>query len=394
MLWEITNQLEFAVQGSYTYSLLIPYLFDLDYLELRGNFPALIGERTLLSFTLGRYYFTDFSGYIFSHTIDGFTVEMSLPDVTVSTSVGYTGLLLKPTSSIIISKADLNDQLDTTKYLAPPRLIGELKVEMHELLLREDIFLSFLLQQDLRMQNGLVSEGEIEEYSEIGGRVHSQYYGLGVSTPIYGPVFAEAQFFLETGSTLSYLPDSDSATQHSYQAALILGWLARGNIDVFLDEFLYSVIEIDFLYTSGDRDYSVFLEGNSAENAHTLVPVSNQSFAFLFSPLLGNIFSFTGSYSVKPFSWLRKSVLQNVQSIIKTVLFFRSVPGPISLPVLKSDSQELYLGTELDWSVNFRPFSDLGLALYFGIFVPHDAVFLPEESQVRTGAGLLLTFSF
>ena len=55
-----------------------------------------------------------------------------------------------------------------------------------------------------------------------------------------------------------------------------------------------------------------------------------------------------------------------------------------------SDSK--YLGTEIDGTVNFRPFSDLGASLALGVFLPMGGA-LTEQDVLFKGQ-LEISFSF
>ena len=79
-LWFNTEQgkhLSFSMQGSYTYAIGHPYFFDLDHFYLDGEFPEAIGSSSLLNLSLGRFVFSDFSGNILDHNVDGLKLELN-----------------------------------------------------------------------------------------------------------------------------------------------------------------------------------------------------------------------------------------------------------------------------------------------------------------------------
>ncbi len=111
---EIGDYLKFALQGSYLFDLERPVFFDLDYLHLYG-----VGQ---VSFNAGRFPVSDFTGLVLSHTLDGGRIKVALPFLTATVSVGYSGLVQKPVSTIIMSRSDVQDQSIDSKIFGSPRL--------------------------------------------------------------------------------------------------------------------------------------------------------------------------------------------------------------------------------------------------------------------------------
>ncbi len=397
LLQEFGELMRLAAQGSYTFSLEIPYLFDLDYLEVSGEAPRLLGEASLVTWSIGRFALSDFTGKVLSHTIDGGFVEMRFPFVSFSAGVGYTGLLLKPVSSVILSLNDVLDKSNVAVYFASPRIVGYAELTFPELLFRQSLSISIALQQELRAAETLVGEGDVEESTEKGGPVHTQYYSLGLSGPIYGPSYYEAFFVLQTGTTLSYMSDAASSTGFSYQKTPMLAFLGGGSAQLYLERLLYSVLDLRFVCASGDADYVGFLEGNSQAEATMFTPVTNAPMALVFSPLAGNISAVELSYSLKPLSWTQVAALGNIQSLVRAVVFLRTIAGVISVPGVSTDSVARYLGTELDVVLNARPFSDLGVAVTGGLFLPNNAAggaLAPDVWPVTASVRFDLFFSF
>ncbi len=385
-----SEQLSLSLQGSYTYSIDRPYFFDLDFLKLEGR------GISFFNFTLGRFRASDFTGYILDHNLDGLQLGLNLPFANVSVTFGYTGLLFKQSSTVLISQADSGDAANADAILSPPRLAGMVDIFFPEPFLRQDINLTYLFQVDLRPEDNLTRAGETAASSK-GGRLNTHYFGLGLSGPIVLPLYYDTFFYLGTGTTLSYLPDAASGTGSSYQYATILSYLFGGGLRLYLEEALFSRIELKSIFSSGDADYnSSFLEGNTSGLANMFIPVSRPDLSVVFTPQLGNIFLVELSYSLKPLSRTGYSALENMQTMLKAVTFFRPTTGPISEPEIDSTSKALYLGTEIDGIVNFRPFSDLGIALSVGVFIPNTlpgGAFLPSKAVEILGK-LEFSFSF
>ena len=378
-LWKDT---ELFAQGSYTYTTENPYFFDIDSLRIENR------TSSFLQYTLGRFTLSDFSGYIFSHKLDGGFVSLNFPWGVVKAEAGYTGLLFHRSSSI---KMSLADQADTDGLfdLASPRLVGGGGVLLPDLYLLQDVNIEGWVQFDLRPENELTKENDptplIINSSIRGGKLDSQYFGVKVSGSVIPSLYQNSFVYLGTGRTLSYI-----GGKYTYKP--ILSFLGSVGLRYYMESFLHSRIGFQFLYSSGDSDYSSsFLEGNTEGNGTNFIPISRKSLALVFSPQLGNIFFTSLSYSVKP------DVLKNFQFELKDVNYFRSTAGQISESGIDPSSSSLYLGTEVDGTVNYRPFSDLGLSLSSGVFIPNNGsggAFLASQRKVEVLARLGLSFSF
>lgn len=385
-LWltaDLNDTIKLMSQGSYTYSTVTPYLFELDFLNIRSETDS------LFSYTVGRLWTADFSGYIFSHTLDGATVELNFPTAALSMTAGYSGLLFKDSSSVLISKADQSDQMNSEVIFAAPRIIGGLDLLLPELFMEQDLNLSFWMQMDMRSESELLSEGP-QLPSVKGGKLHTQYTGLGIKGTLAPSLYYDTNFFLGTGKTISYIDGG-----YSYEN--ILSFMGTFGLRYYLQDKFYSKAGFKFLYSSGDSDYSEFTEGNTESGSSNFIPISRPNFGLVFSPQLGNVFLAQLNYSIKPFGSSGNRKLQNIQTELKVSGFFRSTTGEISEPGIDPLSDSLYLGTEIDAVINFRPFSDLGIALSGGIFLPDTSssgAFLSSERNVELSGKAEFSFSF
>jgi hypothetical protein len=289
-----------------------------------------------------------------------------------------------------MSKGDVADLGDEDKILAAPRLAGGIDLLFPELFLRQDLNLSFWFQADLRPESEVVPEGT-QLPSIDGGKLYTQYTGLGLSGPLASSLFYDGFAYLGTGKTLFYF---DGA----YEYANILSFLGSLGIRYYSEEWNFTKIALRFIYSSGDSDYqNDFIEGNTDAAANLFIPVSRQNLAIVFSPQLGNIFLTELSFSIKPFSRTGNRTLEKLQTELKVIGFFRSSTGLISEAGIDPASESLYLGTEIDCAINFRPFSDLGLSLSGGVFIPNTGAggaFLETEREVEVvgKAGFSLSF--
>lgn len=371
-LWEDTN---LFVQGSYTYTTEEPYFFDIDYLRIENK------SVSPLNYTLGRFHTSDFSRYIFSHKLDGVSVSYNLPSAVFSAKAGYTGLLFDTGSNINMTIAD---QTGTSysgieQTFAAPRIVGGLQAFFPELFLNQDLKAEVWAQMDMRADSDLTT----------GGKLDTQYFGLALSGPVspLPSLYYDSFAYLGTGQ-------SHSGTAESYS---VLSFFGSAGLRYYMEDFLFSRISFRFLYSSGDSDYTAsFTEGNTEGDSGNFIPISEKSTGLVFSPDLGNIFFTQFSYSLKPFSGFESRALKNIQFVLTDINFFRSTTGLISESGINTDSTSLYLGTEIDGTVNFRPYSDLGVSLSGGVFIPAngtDDAFL-DSREIEFLGRLGLSFSF
>ena len=129
------------------------------------------------------------------------------------------------------------------------------------------------------------------------------------------------------------------------------------------------------------------------------VGLTPPSFGTVFSPRLGNLMVTDFSYSIKPFTRDGRNAIQEFQAELAALGFFRPTTGVISQGnAASTSSDELYLGTEVDLRLNFRPFSDLGFSLSNGVFLPNndgsDSALIEDAVGAEYQASLEATFSF
>jgi hypothetical protein len=350
----------FAYQISYSFDLDRYALFELDLLKFKGEYLFVRNTPLLISFSAGRFLFSEFSGNVLSNNADGLKLEFGLPFAAFSVSAGYLGLLQTPSSTVIMSISDLADRnIDPVPILGPlasPRLIEMVTINFPELFLHQTIDVALLFQQDLRNDTKL---------EEGNGRVDTQYFGAGISGPLVSPLFWDAFFYFNSGQT-----DNGAVT----------GILFGGGLDLYLKKLLSSKVSIDFIYAGGDADHSSFYEGNGDGLSTAFIPISAKPLGIVFSPKLTNVFYGAASYSIMPLSFSKNPAAKNFSIQIAGLPFFRSTSGPISEQGVNSGSDNLYLGTEMNFSINARPLSDLGFGYTMGFFFPGTAM---AESTVK-----------
>ena len=373
------NKIVFYIGGSYTFTLERPYLFNLDDFRLQGTFPREGLSPSEFSFQFGRYRTYDFTETVLDHTLDGFTLGFTFPWVTLDVAAGFTGLVLKPVSTVTMTKIDYAEQDIAGVIAGPKRLMGKVEARFPNLFGRQQLNFSFIFQEDLRFlfentetpaARQLVQEGETTFSANRGGLLDSQYMLLGMSGPIITNLYYNVYGGITTGRTLSYISGV-------YDYATILGFLAAAEIRYYNEEFLYTRASLEFVFSSGDGDSQSYVEGNTAGLATTFMPITPSATGLAFSPDLGNLFYPKLTFSMKPLSSLGNTALRTFQTKLDVYAFFRPTGTPISESGLDPSSTALYLGTEIDAILRMRLFSDLGVELSFGFFLPSPAAFVP-----------------
>jgi hypothetical protein len=377
--------LTLAVQGSFTYTYdslsNSPHsvLLDVDSLKIAGDFPLQGTRPSLFTFTVGRFPLADFSRQVLDTTIDGMELRWRGARLNATLAAAFTGLELEPASSVNMTWADIN----STSAFAPPRVVEMLELHFPELFLRQDLLVAVLAQQDLRSQDqpGIQPEGPAPEVVGRGGLLSTEYLGLSLRGPLSGSLYYDVFAYLGTGRTLSYI---EATSTYSYE--WLVSALTGGGLRYFREQWLNSRVELRFLLATGDTDYTVqFTEGNRDGLAATFVPITPAELALVFSPKAGNLALLSLSYSIKP--------IEILQTGLTAAVFVRPTLGLISDSQVDKTSDSRYLGSEIDATAKLRPWSDLGMALSLGIFLPGGA-FPAGERDSRFRGRLEISLSF
>jgi hypothetical protein len=381
---KLGDTIEVYVRGSYTYTIDTPVLFDLDAAWLKGEWDKATGP-TLLELTLGRFKARDFTHLVLDHTVDGIEAVFTYPRAVFRATAGYTGLVQKPRSDIVISRTDATEIDDKTVLFAPPRLLGVFDVDLLNVLGDQTLKLAMLLQEDLRPDSDLMGEGDAVVPSK-GGRLSTQYLGASIGGPMGGGFYYDLFAYGSTGQTLS---DIDGVYRNKPIAAVLAG----GGVRLYAGP-KSSVISLRGLYASGDKDAVNVTESNTDGFATTFTPISLSDTSFVFSPQLSNIIVAQASYSLVPFESLGIPTLADLQAVLSALAFARPTTGPVSSGGIDPASDAAYLGAEIDLTVNYRPFSDLGIALKGGVFFPNESAFVADRTDPAYLVGLVMSLSF
>jgi len=387
---DFTDALAFNMQASYIFTLQDMLMYEVDAFALQGEFPILGETPFMLKLNLGRFPLADFSGFVLDHLVDGLEFVYSNSFMDVRIAGGYTGFLFKKTSVVIMTKADSNDIADDDNFFAAPRVIGIAELNFPELFLRQNLTLSALVQFDMRPEDDLIQAGETTEDPTRGGHLHSQYFGLGIGGTILPSFYYNLFGYVQIGETLSW-------TGAEYEYAPILAFASGGRLSWFLRDSVASMFGFEVLFASGDNDTDMFLEGSSEGESNIFIPVTKTELGIAFTPQLPNIFLVSIEYSMKPMDSMKDSMWSNLQTALKCTAFFRASTGHISDYVIDMGSDSLILGGEVDLVTRFRPFSDLGLVLNVGLFIPATSDSfgaMPAGSNLNFVSSFEFSFSF
>jgi hypothetical protein len=339
------GSLDLTIQGSYRYTAARPYIFDLDLLRFKGLFSAVLGEGTAIELTAGRFEFSDTTRLILDQTLDGIQVNFQFTNFQIRLAGAYSGFIINPSSNVRISADDAFETNSNSVFFGPQRVIAQA-------FLGSDGFgLEGLAQFDLRGSGA----------TEI---INTQYLGI-VGVPRVAP-----GLYLDYNLTASYGQDTFGA-----KTTNILSALAGFGFRLYGEQLASSRAHLKVTYATGFTPLVLLLNNLSLDNFR---PISQPTIGLAFSPPLANLLYVDFGYSFHPFAGNTSATLSNIEPSVGARAFFRD-PVPLllagtaaSLPVsdLNPGSNALYLGTEIDAGVAARLFSDLGVSVTGGVFVP------------------------
>lgn len=324
-------------------------LKSLEILKIRGDIPSAGDGLKMLSYQAGRYRVSDASGYILNGTLDGLDVNLRYAGSSFKVGLWYNGFIDKKLSTILLTRADTNSYLDPVKVFAAPRLVQYLELKFHDLGGQSLVF--FVCgQQDI------YSSSRLETLD--GGHYYSAYLGADING-----VVAPNLYYGLTGIFNGGLYRFPASESNVFQVAQLLA--AHGTYAFGGD--LLPVLRGRIVYTSGDDwdrsdwEGSTFTAGTAVTTM--FVPISANTFGFIYRPKLGNLGFLELQYSIKP--------SRKFQILLTNRTFLRSLEGPLSLDTA-SDVTGRYLGDEVSLGFNFKPFSDVGFSTVCGLYYPNE----------------------
>lgn len=352
-------------QGSYLYTDERSFLIDLDLLRLNGQFPGLIGGSSVVETSLGRFPFSDPTGYILSHTADGASLRLLFPRTRLQFDGAYTGLLLNPSSAIRISDRDFSEEFEEEdSFFGPQRLFTQGKITFADLGRLQELTFYGLAQFDLREDDGS---------SEL---INSQYWGTLLSHRFGKNLYHDS--FLTIGtSQLSGTAESDALS-------LLTGFTSR----YLREEWLDSRFALRGIVATPNIPVEDLEDINVSFNIAQPRPLNSPALGKVVDPNLDGLLFAGFDYSLRPFLNGRSELMSRFQPSVGARAYFRPVLS-IGSQTFKwtgawaqtnPDSDSWFLGTEYDAGFVWRIFSDLSAGMSGALFMP-GAAWSEEEEQ-------------
>ena len=332
------------------------FLADLDVLAVTLVYPKPGVDLKSLKWTLGRYAFSDTTGLILNHPLDGSAIDFNFGSFDLKLSGGYTGFVTRATSEVVLSLADQQ----STALFATPRVVGALETSW-TLFDSHTLTLGALAQEDLTSPDKLVEEWSPGPDPVKGGRVDTQYLTLKFDGPVIERLFYNASFTFESGNTLSLIPDSNVSGTYEYKP--ITAFLTSAGVTYFVPTFFSSSWEARILFASGDPDSRSAVEGNTEGNSTLFVPMTSTTLGVVFNPTLSNLGFYELGGSLKPLPSIPFVV------VAKVLGFQRLVAGAINAPGVVGGGPP-WMGEEVDVSGSWQVYSDLQVSTSLGTFFP------------------------
>ena len=354
-------------------------LFDGAAEEVGGPLPIYIVNPAELLFTLqapessfkaGRFGFSEPTGRIFTQVSDGAAVDFSVSGLKINIFGCYTGLQWKNKSSVVMSNLDKYLSAQADNVFASPRAILSLSLS-GDYAGSQNFYLSVLSQADLNSpsdETQLIKTGDPRETEGIGGYVHSSYYSAGLGGTLFSNFNYSFFGTLETGSSL-YCP-RDGSTGDTYIPGDILAFCTGGTLRLFIPQFSGSLLQVEGVYSSGDKDKNIDLEGNLDGNDTAYLPVTIVSTGKVLPLQLGNTWYVDLSLISFPFINSVHYDLSGSMLMLQGRAHFRSTVGPLSVYGISTESLSPYLGTEFSFTGTMNFLSDLSLAASFNALFP------------------------
>ncbi len=344
---ESGNETTFTAQGSYEYTDERAYLFNIDMLSIRGTFPGAVGSDSVFEAEGGRIYFSDPTEIVLSHTADGISFKFLYPGIRYFVEAGYTGLLLNPSSDIRMTSLDMSEEsLETDDtFFGPAKAFLQSTITVPELWWLDSMSFFGLAVFDLRDE----SEGPV---------MHTQYLGFN-SSRSYGKNMYQNLFFILQHASLK-VPDIDDRNAIGLIFGLKLNYLKES---FFGSNWQFKLI-------GAPPDVSIDDLIDVPFGVLGFVPMSKPDLANSVSPTLSGLGLLELKYSFRPFINSSSETASAIQPYTAARGFFRTYSVSVDWIDTDTESDGLYIGTEIEAGLVWRIFSDLGLELNGAYFLP------------------------
>ena len=340
---------------------------DFDVLAFTFAYQQPAADLKSLKFSVGRVALSEPTGLILNHPGDGFKVALDYDGLNLEVAAGYTGFVNRINSGISLT---VEDQNRAEEWFASPRMIGSIQADT-TLFGGHKFTFSALAQKDLNPPSDLISEYTNVASTTKGGTLDTQYLTLKAEGPIVDKLFYEAFGTLGTGSTLSWVTDTTSTTNFSYQYKPIVAFLLGGSVTYFKPEWLDASFTARLLAASGDGTATSAIEGNVHNLSTLFIPITTTTLGIVFNPGLSNLIYYELGGTVKPIPD------QPLVAGAKLLGFQRAVAGVVNDPGVLSYGP-VWLGQELDLTASWPVYSDLNVSAGFGGFLPSSGTYAPS----------------
>ncbi len=338
----------FFTKGSYLYTDERSYFFDLDQLKLNALLPGALGQSSELHISLGRFQFSEPTGYVLSHTADGASARLRFPRVVLQADAAYTGLLLNPASDIRISDEDFSEQFDEDENrFGPQRFLTQGQFALSGTGALRKWVLYALAQFDMREQ-----EAGVET-------IDSQYWGTLFSFKFGRYFYHDA--FLTAGTA------QVSSAEDTKKMSLLTGFSSY----YLREDWLASRIKLYGVAATPDAPVEDIDIGIDLPFGISQVrPLNSPSLGMVVDPTLDSLLGFGGDYSFRPFMHSNTEIIDRFQPSFGGRAYFRIYKWNADWMELNEDSDAWFLGTEYNAGFIWRLFSDLSAAVNGAVFFP------------------------
>ena len=331
--------------------------------------------------TIGRKYFILGSGLVLNGRGDGGEVDIYSPVVNVKALVSYTGWLVKDDNPYGMSDRDLTD--------GARRLFAGGEV-FHDFYNQTLYFLA-LGQIDYGMEDRIY-------------RTHynSQYYGAGLKGVLFGGLVYNGEFVAERGKSYInrsvYLSNPAAPTQNGYvyisKGEKIKGYGGALNLSYYFDAALNPVILFQYSAGTGDKHRNNYKQpgGNGQGSDFGFIPFGTFVGGYALRPLIGNLHTLRGGFSISPFSWSDARWLRSMSLMTKYSFYLKNKAAAGINGGNDALKKNRFVGQGVDVSLRWLIFSDLSTFVNYAIFVPGSAYPASESNRHFTMVGFNISF--
>ena len=334
---------EFKGSFSSTGVTVTPWRIDAGRNEYSGSAPGALGSSSILRWSIGRTSISDFSGWVLSGLYDGAHLELSVGNLTMTTSVAYTGLLNKDDALLAMDSRDRLIAGDSTQYFAPQRLLAGLGLRSVELLPGHDFGVETWGQYDLGQ--GLAGTQTLWFEPFVEGRIGRVLSWRG---------WAAGEMFYDGNPTYS----------------LAGGLLMR----LVVPEALGLRATASLAWSSG-----------SAFGLVPFIPFKSNALDVLTGFTFENIMLPSLELSLSPLPWLSPTLYG--------APMFRTSDLVLGSTIIRPDATGIYMGSLVSLQASIRSVSDLTLSLSGGVFFPNSIDYFIASQTLKGTGSLYAVFS-